>query len=80
MAARIGPAELVAMVNIMQTSTKACIQMLPVREDIAQILVPIKQITSLKGPPPQLPAPPVPSELWDAACIPNAKPLLDESV
>eukprot|EP00959_Pyramimonas_sp_CCMP1952_P139909 2928033-Pyramimonas_sp.AAC.1 len=63
MAAKMGPAELIAMLNIMHTSTKACIQMLPAREDIAQILIPIKPITFLKGPPPKLPAPPAPSEL-----------------
>eukprot|EP00959_Pyramimonas_sp_CCMP1952_P338359 7086080-Pyramimonas_sp.AAC.1 len=80
MAARMGPAELIVRVNIMQTSTRAFIQRCPVREDIAQIGVPIRPITFLRAPPPKSPAPPAPPDLWDAACMPNANPLLGESV
>eukprot|EP00976_Prorocentrum_cordatum_P041374 839472-Prorocentrum_minimum.AAC.1 len=67
MAARMDPAELMVMVNIMR-----------VKEDIRRIGLPIRQeVTLLKAPPPKPPAPP---ELWDAACTPKANPLLVESV
>eukprot|EP00959_Pyramimonas_sp_CCMP1952_P350120 7335550-Pyramimonas_sp.AAC.1 len=79
MAARMDPAELTVMVNIMQMSRRAFIHTRPVKEDITQsvgLLIKL-EVTLLKTPPPEPPAPP---ELWGAACTPKANPLLVESV
>eukprot|EP00959_Pyramimonas_sp_CCMP1952_P247976 5183743-Pyramimonas_sp.AAC.1 len=74
MAARMDPAELMVTVNVMQISRRRFIHMRAVREDIARIGALISPIAFARTPPPKLPALPTPPGLWDAACIPNAKP------
>eukprot|EP00976_Prorocentrum_cordatum_P027652 560951-Prorocentrum_minimum.AAC.2 len=76
MAAKMDPAELTVMVNNMKISRRAFIHTRPVKEDISRqsgLLIKL-EVTLLKTPPPEPPAPP---ELWGAAaCTPKANPLL----